>query len=271
MASVVYSTGPGAIRARIIASGQALSVFRKGEQNKMIRAALVHAGNKWIEKFKPLRFTKYVTRRPFNYPKRPVDLAVLKLRKSEPPSPLAFIWQRIKQRDFDGWDPWGKSPIPRSLEQKMMAQNPGLFLYTLGKKRGGIHWRELWDHIRKWAKNRAREYADNFTEDGQILPLVMQGKLRDEYSAKSRAVATSTAKGARLTITIPRGNRQNKWAVSLIPLLPRWEEEAIVKWFDVELQRQISTRPKTTQAPTRQQTKTGPARLTYDGGARGAA
>ncbi len=231
----VYATGNGAIRARIDASGAALSLFRAGERNKIIREALVYAGNMWLGKFKPLRFTEYVQRKPFGYPRRPVGLATTKLRMATEP-PLSTLWQGIKQREFGGWDPWGPQRVPPILEKQFLFKDRAKYTYSVGPFKGRTHWRVLHEDIRKWAKDRTREYAANLADDGIMLPLVMDGKLRDEYSKASRATATATATRARLTITIPRGDRQNKWAVRILGMLPVWEFNEIVRWFGVALQ-----------------------------------
>jgi hypothetical protein len=231
----VYATGNGAIRARILASGSALAIFSVSERNKIIKGALEWAGNMWLGKFKPLRFTEYVQRKPFGYPKRPVGLATNKLRTAKEP-PLSTLWTGIKNREFGGWDPWGNQRVPRALEVLWLHRDRAKYTYSVGLFKGRTHWRLLHEDIRKWAKNRTREYAANMAEDGVMLPLVMDGKLRDEYSKMSRARATSTATRSRLTITIPRGDRQNKWAVRILGMLPVWEFNEIVKWFGGALQ-----------------------------------
>jgi hypothetical protein len=226
----VYATGNGSIRARINASGAALSLFRAGERNRIIRESLVFAGNMWLGNFKPRRFTDYVQRKPFSYPRRPIGLATTKLRSAKE-GPLFDLWQGIKLREFRGWDPWSPISIPRQLEEDFLRRDRSRYLYQVGPKKGRVHWRVLHHEIRAWAKKRTRECAANLADDGVMLPLVMEGKLRDEYSKKSRATATATAKRARLTITIPRGDRQNKWAVRILGMLPVWEFNQIVKWF----------------------------------------
>jgi hypothetical protein len=236
----VYATGNGSIRARIDASGAALSLFRAGDRNRIIRDALVVAGNMWLGKFKPLRFTDYVQRKPFGYPRRPVKLATLKLRTAEKP-PLSTLWAGIKQREFMGWDPWGPIQMPQALEAKFYQRDRAKYTYAAGLKKGRIHWRLLHEDIRKWAKDRTREYAANLADDGVMMPLVLDGKLRDEYSKNARATATATAKRARLTITIPRGDRQNKWAVRILGMLPVWEFNEINKAFGLALQRGIAS------------------------------
>ncbi len=233
--TVVYATGNGAIRARIEASGAALGLFRANERNKIIRGALEWAGNMWLGKFKPLRFTDYVQRAPFSYPRRPVKLATTKLRTAKEP-PLSTLWTGIKNREFGGWDPWGPLRVPPILEKQFLFKDRAKYTYSVGLFKGRTHWRLLHEDIRKWAKDRTREYAANLADDGVMLPLVMDGKLRDEYSKTSRASATATATKARLTITIPRGNRQNKWAVRILGMLPVWEFNEIVKWFGSALQ-----------------------------------
>lgn len=267
----VYATGNGAVRARIEASGSALSLFRTGERNAIIRDALVFAGNAWLGKFKPLRFTDYVQRAPFGYPKRAVGLSTKKLRMATAP-PLSTLWEGIKKREFMGWDPWGSQPIPRALERQFYMRDRAKYTYSTGFKKGRIHWRILHADIVQWAKNRTREYAANLADDGVMLPLVMSGKLRDEYSATARATATATATRARLTITIPRGDRQNKWAVKILGMLPVWEFNAIVKWFGSALQEGLSRglSSRFTASPDGRSVGAGSGRKVGAGAARGA-
>lgn len=261
----VYAAGNGAIRARINASGAALALFRPGERNRIIREALVFAGNMWLGKFKPLRFTDHVQRAPFGYPKRPTNLATTKLRTA-PRGPLFDLWQGIKLREFRGWDPWSPISIPRALVDEFIRKDRAR--YT--KKGGRIDWKELHADIRAWAKKRTREYAGNLAEDGVMLPLVMTGDLRDVYTRQSRATATATAARARLTITMPRGNRQNKWAVRILGMLPVWEFNQIVKWFDVAFSQGLAKglASRFAQSPDGRSVGAGPARSAGAGAGR---
>jgi hypothetical protein len=242
MGVTVYAKGNGAIRARIEASGSALALFRTGERNRIIRDALISAGNSWIAKFLPSRFTSYVQRQPFNYPRRPVGLAVKKLRGAKS-GPLAAIWMRIKGRDFFGWDPFEETTgrMPRQLVDWWVRTNPGRYNNRRYIGGHGVHTRkQIYADIRAWARKKAREYAANLAEDGTILPLVQTGDLRRwQFGAPtSRAVATSTR--ARLTITMPRGDRQNKIVGRMLGTLPVWEFNEIKKYFGTALSAGLS-------------------------------
>jgi len=238
----VYATGNGAIRARIVESGGGLSLFRTGERNRIIRDALVSAGNQWLVKFRPTRFTSYVQRAPFGYPKRPTKLAIKKLRTAPG---LSQIWNGIVSSRFSGWDPFDDTAnrIPDALFRKWLAMNPGR--YAKGRFGGGnvsmSAAKQAREDIRAWARKIAREHAANLAEDGKILPLVWSGDLRAEKFGKSHARATATQKMARLTITLPRGDRQSATVARIMGTLPIWEFNEIVKWFGVALTAGIKT------------------------------
>jgi hypothetical protein len=232
--TTVFATGNGAIRARIDASGAALALFRPGERNRIVRESLVLAGKSWIKSFLPRRFSPYVKRAPFNYPKNNARMAITKLRSAESDgaNELAAIYRRILSREFFGWDPWGNKPIPRELEDKWMSTNASRY----GKARrarwlDGANIKKMHHDIRAWAKNKVRDYAVNLSADDVMLPLVYTGDLRDGAIAGARSRAISTASKTQLTITIPRGGRQNHWAVRILGELPGWEFDYIVANF----------------------------------------
>lgn len=234
----VYATGNGAIRARIEESGSGLSLFRTAERNRIIRDSLISAGTQWLSKFRPLRFTEYVHRAPFNYPRRPVGLASKKLRTAVPGSPLGQIYKRLLISRFYGWDPFIETTayIPDALTRKWLAMNQGRYAkgrYFGGLSRSGA--KTARKDIRAWARRIVRDYAGNLAEDGVILPLVFTGSLRAEKFGASQARATATQKWARLTITIPRGDRQAERVVQVLGTLPVWEFNQIVKWFGTAL------------------------------------
>ncbi len=235
--AVVYATGNGAIRARIEASGSALALFRAGDRNRLIRSALVESGNMWLAKFYGLRFTNYVQRQPFGYPKRAVGLATQKLRNAKK-GPLRDTWQRIKQREFFGWDPFDETThrMPAALITWWIQRNPGRYRKRRALGGFGIHTRkEIRHDIRAWARKRTREYAMNLSDDGVILPNVQSGDLRSGTFGAPRSSAIATAKRARLTVTMPRGDRQNKWTARSLGTLPHWEFDAIVAAFGQSL------------------------------------
>lgn len=240
--ATVYASGNGAIRARIVESGAGLSLFHVRERSRIIRDALVSAGSQWLVKFRPTRFTSYVQRAPFGYPKRPTTLAIKKLRTAPG---LVQIWNGIVSSRFYGWDPFDDTTnrIPDVLFRKWMAMNPGR--YAKGRFGGGgvsmSGAKQARKDIRAWARKIARDYASNLAEDGKILPLVWSGDLRAEKFGKSHARATATHKRAQLTITLPRGNRQSATVARIMGTLPIWEFNEIVRWFGVALTAGIKT------------------------------
>jgi hypothetical protein len=222
----------GAVRAEIQHSAAALAIFRPKVRNDLARSAMTAAGNAWITTWLPQRFTPYVLRSPFGYGKRKGPWLATKLRTAEAgTSGVADAWKRIKARDFDGWDPWSTSPPPASLEKKWIDRNPNKYrLRGLGSLFLGDAARMRAD-LRKWAKARVREYAENMQSDGVINPLVASGKLRDTYSKTARPDVTATTKKLRMTIVIPRADRVSKTVGRVLGTLPYWEADFIAKNF----------------------------------------
>ncbi len=227
----------GAVRAEITHQGKALAIFSVAVRNRLARAAFIQAGNSWITNFLPKRFTPYVMGGPFGYGKRKPAWLATKLRttaKKSEGSELAKRWTSIKNRDFDGWDPWSSAPPPASLMQKWVDRNPEKY-----KRRRGVigfvlqlnQSRKVVYDVRKWAKDRTKEYAASMQADGIILPLVRSGDLRDKFASKAHSSAIATRKRCRLTITIPRGDRQSQTVGRVLGTLPYWEGDFIAKNF----------------------------------------
>lgn len=236
----IYSSNTNAIRVEIDAKGPALALFSTRHRNAIVRDALVVAGRAWIREFLPKRFTPYVTRRPFTYRKLPVGLAAEKLRSAERGA-LPAVWRNVVNQQFMGWDPWSSQPPPERLQLQWMQRNPneyskrkGIIARTLrmiGRER-----KRLRADLRRWAKKRIREeVVPNLIKDEIILPLVREGDLRDRFSKAAQARAISTAKRARLTITIPRGNRQAATVNKNLTRTPYWEFDYVVKQFRTAL------------------------------------
>jgi len=229
-------------------------LFSTAVRNRIIRNALVAGGREWISLFLPLRFTKYITRGPFLYPKAPIGLASDKLRTAGK-GPLKAAWGRIKDRDFFGWDPFGLQPPPRKLEDWWMARNRSRYgdIRNTRFLIGGTV-RKARKDIRRWAKQRIKEYVANMIEDDRIMPLVREGDLRDVFSKAASARATSTTKRARLKIVIPRANRVNARVGRTLSTLPYWEFDVIRRTFKSTLDAEIADRfmaaaPVPTQQP----------------------
>jgi hypothetical protein len=251
---IIYSSQGNGIRVEIDAQGPALKLFKTRERNALVRDAMAAAGGRWIhepvqgQSFLDKRFTPYVTRRPFGYPKEPVGLASRKLRLAEE-GPLVGMWQRICARNFHGWDPWSAKPPPERLQEEWMRRNPGEYtkrkgiiartLRMIGRER-----KRLRADVRRWAKQRVRkEIIPNLIKDELILPLVHEDKLRKGFSRGARARATSTTNRSRLIITIPRGNRQAATVNRVLTKLPYWEFNFIRKQFTIALIKGINGRP----------------------------
>ncbi len=238
---IIYSSQTNAIRVELQARGPKMEfLFSTKERNSMVRRALVVAGRGWIAKFLPLRFTGYVTRAPFYYPKSPTGLGSSKLRTAQK-GPLAASWARIKESDFFGWDPFGDQAPPRKLQEWWMARNGSRYGWMRKTRFGlGMVVRKVRKDIRAWAKQRVKEYATNMIADGQILPLVREGDLRDVFSKSARAEATSTTRRSRLSVIIPRKDRVNARVGTTLSKLPYWEFDAIKADFVAALDAEIS-------------------------------
>jgi hypothetical protein len=57
--AIVHSQRVGPIRVSVNAQGAALSLFKKGERNEIIKAAMAQGGRFWIDKFMMKRFSMY--------------------------------------------------------------------------------------------------------------------------------------------------------------------------------------------------------------------
>lgn len=225
----IYSSNTNGIRVEINAQGTALRLFSARDRNATVREGLVSAGQAWLREFKPKRFTPYITRRPFTYPKLPVGLGAKKLRTAKA-GPLVGTWERIRRREFMGWDPWSDGAPPERLERWWKQRNPNEYGWQIFARK------RLRADLRRWAKKRVREeIVPNLIKDEMILPLVHEGKLRDLFSRAAAARATATTKRARLTITIPRGDRQAARVNTNLSRLPYWEFDFIRRHFRAAL------------------------------------
>jgi hypothetical protein len=250
----VYSTSSNNIRTTINASGLLEAIFNVRERNKIIKQSMLSAGQQLVVKFWAKRFTSYVVRAPFSYPKKPVKLGVKKLRgqslgNESSSIGLGQLWTRIKQREFFGWDPWSSYPIPDELFKKWITENSGQYGRTKDE------YARARSDLRRWAKKRTHEYAANLIEDEVILPLVDSGLLRKLATQNTSVKAVSTQKRSRCTIATPRGGRQNKLAVRILGTLPSWEFDAFVRDMNVALKENIklaeqNQKPKVTRPRT---------------------
>ena len=89
----------------------------------------------------------------------------------------------------------------------------------------------LGSDMRKWAKKIIVHQLRKVADAGKILPLVESGDLRGKYAIKANARAIATATRSRLTVTIPRGDRQSKRVNDILSKLPQWEFDYIVRQF----------------------------------------
>lgn len=249
MSEVVYTTKrDNRVRARIEASGAALAIFKTSRRNAIIRDSMQMAAEKLVQNFWALRFTKYIQRQPFGYPKVAAKLAIKKLRSGKFEN--KGLWQSVIAREFGGWDPWDNKrwQIPIEELRKFARRSPGKykrkFVSSLissdpvyGLTQDG--WKELRADYRRWAKVRSLEIAQNLYEDEYIKPLVLSGTLRNSALTDVRIKSIAKTKKTQSTISTPREGRQNKWAVRVLGMISSWEFDRFVRYFSEALKRNI--------------------------------
>jgi len=230
----VYSSKSNAIRLTIDARGPLLAVFKDGPRRKIVKNAMTTAGLVLVAKFWWKRFTNYVQRKPFGYPKRAPKLAAKKLRNGKS-AELTKLWDGFKERTFYGWDPWGHESMPPKLIQYYAEMNKGAYRNTVEERK------RMYADLRRWAKKKSMEYASNLFDDGFMLPLVESGTLRDSAMTKTKVRSTVKATYmAECKISTPRAGRQNKLAVHILGTLPSWEFDTYVKSLDQALEQELT-------------------------------
>lgn len=262
----LYSSSGNGIRLAINGSGLFEAVFKVSERNKIIKTSMTTAGEKLVTNFWAKRFTKYVTRSPFRYPKKPMKLGARKLRgvtgnQDLQSGELSRIWSGIRNREFFGWDPWGNMPIPQPLINKWMKDHNGQ--YETAKGRTNIRRDErlrAYADLRRWAKKRTYEYVANLIQDEFILPLVDSGVLRKSALQNTSVKSISTQKRTRCTIATPRMGRQNQLAIRILGTLPSWEFDAFVRYLKDALGENIAAAAKNQKPrkPTRKRPAVAP-------------
>lgn len=235
----------GTIRWAISSQEPALHLFRRSEQNRMIRVALRLAGRRWTRAFLPQRFTDYVEQKPFPYGKKPVGFLVNKARRMG-------MLQPIFQRLFNGWDPWSSTKPGLALIEKWKQLNPGKYRRSITGAATG-----LIADLRKNAKRQVREVIADLNEDGAFQPLVQSGDLR-KTALKARARATATANKAQIKIAVPFPGPRNPRVGDTIRTMPRWEVAWVANQAKAALVRALHSRGVT--APTRDATGAKPGR-----------
>lgn len=217
---LVYQTGrPGTLRSALYAHGGTLALFSLHAQNTMKRAAMNAGGDAWRAAFLPKRFSSYVERRPFPYPRHNIGFYLAKARRM---GLLKVIFQRF----LGGWDPWGNERIPDDrfmawLKHERAAGN-------FGKSRTG-EFKTARSEFRQWAKRLVRNQIAEMRDKKVFEPLIESGGLAISAIINSRTVATSTAKRTILRIKIPFPGPRNPRVAEVIKTLPRWEVAYIAK------------------------------------------
>lgn len=239
----IYASNTNGLRVEITLAQRHMRWLDAKSRNTLIRSAFEGAGVAWISAFLPKRFTDYVRRQPFNYPKHGAGWLAKKLR-SATKGDLYTAWQKTKARDFMGWDPFADGAIgkvPGLLLDMWIRDHPGMYKYRRLSRYIQIgEGNKVRADIMRWAKKRSYEIASNLSADGIMLPLVMDGTTREAALGGARSQATVTTKKARLTITIPRGHAIPQRYSDIISMLPEWEFNYIRQHFAANLKAAIS-------------------------------
>lgn len=236
----------GSIRWAITSQESALHLFRRSEQNRMIRIALRLAGRAWIKAFLPQRFTDYVKRKPFPYgASRNAGFYVNKARRMG-------ILAGILQRNFNGWDPWSPTKPGPALIEDWKRRHPGKYRFSVTGQFSG-----LIGDLRANAKRMVREIVTEMASDGVFDPLVESGALRTS-ARRARARSTATSNKAQIRISVPFPGPRNPKVGDTIRTMPRWEVAFIARQTKAALVRALNSRGVT--APTRDATSAQPGR-----------
>lgn len=242
--AVVAQGTNGPISWAIKAHGPLLEIFGRSERNAMVSGALEVAGKKWGAAFLAKRFTDYVERSPFNYPRHRAGFFLNKARRMGILSP---IFRRL----FMGWDPWSTNKPPFPLIQDWKAKNPAKYKFT------GVYGSGLIADLRANAKRMTMEIVDEKYSDGAFLPLVESGSLRRSVLSGVSYRATASSKRQKLRISMPLGLRSgqtagkggtNNTVVEILRTVPGWELRFIGKNFGDNLALRLANRGYTQDA-----------------------
>lgn len=242
---VVVQGTNGPIKWAIVAQGPALELFSASDRNEMVRAALEVAGKQWGAAFLDKRFTHYVDRSPFPYPRHRDGFYLNKARRM---GILVPIFKRL----FMGWDPWSSDKPPLALIADWKKKNPGKYRFSVTGLQGG-----LISDLRANSKRMIFEIVREMNGDDKFLPLVESGSARKSVLTTVSYTATATAKRQKLRIAMPLGLRPgqvagkggtSKTVVEVLQTMPGWELRWLGKKFSENLALRLSNRGYTVDA-----------------------
>lgn len=210
----------------ILYNGWFKKVSRK-EANAVNRDAMIAALDEFKWKFIPLRFTGYIQRAPWSYPKRGVGFNIKKSRRVDESGGKATpSFDRIKLAVCFGWDPWSNERPPDEIIRIVKANNPGKFRFSITGA-----WNGLWAECRRWGKDQIKKAVNDFMGKDFYRPFVQSGDLRRTVTM-NKPYATATATGIRGTLPLPFPGPRNPKIGPSLRTLSDWELEYIIKEFN---------------------------------------
>lgn len=220
----------GPIRWAIEAKGPALDLLLDKNRKELVGQSLRQACFAWGKVFLPKRFSHYVERRPFPYPRHRLGFFLGKARRM---GIVKAIIQRLSTTR--GWDPWKPDRPPFQLIIEWKKMHPG-------KYQAGPNETNLICDMRKNAKRMVMEIIEEMWEDGKFIPLVESGTARAKATMgfKIRTVVNNTKQEA--TIRIPFGHPTASTVGATVRTLPTWEVAWIAKRLDEQLEARLNQR-----------------------------
>jgi hypothetical protein len=193
--------------------------------------AMVMALTEFRDKFIKLRFTSYINRAPWSYPKRSVGFNINKSRRADQEGKRAKetpSLQSILDGYLEGWDPWSNTKPPASVIKRVKEKFPGRFVFTITGQ-----WSGLWHECRVYGKDIVRSYVRVIagTSNG-YLPLVQSGDLRKTAQTGIPRATYVTTRGIRGTLPIPFPGPRAKGVGNILRLVSDWEMDSIIKSFN---------------------------------------
>lgn len=221
--------GNGTIKWQIDYYGPALDYLTDKNRNALLRDAFNAVGKQWISLFLPKRFSDYVDRSPFPYPRHRLGFYFAKAKR------MGIVRDIIKRLPTTkGWDPWSteKPPLPLIIEWKKL--NPGK--YNL---RNTLFNSGLIGDMRRNAKRMVFEIIEEMSMDGKFIPLVEKGIARGFAKEGAKARSTVTSGNTVLRISVPFGHPVNPTVSDVVKTVPTWEIKWIAQQFGENIKKQL--------------------------------
>ena len=217
----------GPLRWALEAQEGALDFLLDKNRKEMIGHSLKAAGFAWGKVFLPQRFSHYVDRRPFPYPRHRLGFF---LNKAKRMGIVKTIISRLSTTR--GWDPWSSEKPPFSLIMEWKKLNPDKY-----KNRGdyGASQTGLIADMRQNAKRSVMEVLDEMWGDGKFIPLVESGTARSTAMNGFKVRATVGPNKQRIEIKIPFGHPINATVGKTVRTVPEWEVKWVAKQFSKNL------------------------------------